>query len=84
MLSDEIGSNLIDLSVSFRQLILEPLDVSGYLVLQPLGQASELHQQLPIVVRTPACPMKTSDGGLQLSFSSTMTIISHFQPQNIS
>ena len=57
---DKIGSNLIDLSVSFRQLILEPLDVSCHLVLQPVGLASELHQQL------------TSDGGLQLSFSSML------------
>jgi len=44
--SDEIGSNLIDLSVSFRQLILEPLDVSGLLILQPLGLASDGGLQL--------------------------------------
>ena len=30
---DKIASNLIKLPVSFRQLILEPLDVSCYLVL---------------------------------------------------
>jgi len=37
---------LIDLSVSFRQLILEPLDVSGHLILQPLGLASDGGLQL--------------------------------------
>ena len=47
-----------------------------HLCLQSLGPASELHQQLTIVVGAPSCPIETPDGGLQLSYRSAVSLVS--------